>query len=71
LAVGGSGDVLSGVITGLLAQRLDAFDAACLGAYLHGNAAAQYAYPSGLLMSELCDFLPQTIAQLREEFVGN
>ncbi len=39
LAKGGSGDVLSGVIAGLCAQGLSAFDGACLGAYAVGKAA--------------------------------
>ena len=39
LAKGGSGDVLAGLITGLLAQRLSAFDAASCGAYLLGVSA--------------------------------
>ena len=39
LAKGGSGDVLSGLITGLLAQGLPAFDAACCGAFLLGASA--------------------------------
>lgn len=39
LAKGGSGDVLSGIITALLAQGLCAFDAALLGVWLHGTAA--------------------------------
>ena len=38
LATGGSGDVLTGLITALLAQGLDAFDAARLGAWVHGLA---------------------------------
>lgn len=38
MATGGSGDVLTGVIAALLAQGLTAFDAARLGAYLHGRA---------------------------------
>ncbi len=39
LAKGGSGDVLTGLITGLLAQGLNPFDAACAGAYLLGVSA--------------------------------
>ena len=39
LATGGTGDVLTGVVGALLAQGLDAVDAATLGAYLHGAAA--------------------------------
>jgi NAD(P)H-hydrate epimerase len=38
LAKGGSGDVLTGLLGGLLAQGMDAYDAACLGVYLHGLA---------------------------------
>lgn len=39
LATAGSGDVLTGIITGLLAQKYDPVDAAILGVYLHGLAA--------------------------------
>lgn len=39
LAKGGSGDVLTGIITGLLSQSVTPFDAACVGAYLLGSAA--------------------------------
>lgn len=38
MATGGSGDVLSGIIGGLLAQKMELFEAAALGAYLHGMA---------------------------------
>ncbi len=41
LAKGGSGDVLTGLIAGLLSQGLEPFDAACLGAYLLGTSADQ------------------------------
>jgi ADP-dependent NAD(P)H-hydrate dehydratase / NAD(P)H-hydrate epimerase len=65
LSVGGSGDVLSGVIVGLLAQGMAPYEAACLGAYLHGAAGGMYGKPSGLLMGELADLLPEVMGRLR------
>lgn len=38
LAVGGSGDILTGLIAAMICQKIPAFEAACLGAYLHGKA---------------------------------
>jgi ADP-dependent NAD(P)H-hydrate dehydratase len=64
MATGGSGDVLTGVIAGLLAQGLPPFDAARLGVYLHGLAgdlSAQRIGPAGLLARDLLDDLPKAL----------
>jgi NAD(P)H-hydrate epimerase len=60
MAVGGSGDVLGGIITGLLAQGMEPYDAAVLGGFLHGAAgqlARDYWGDAGLLASELADWV--------------
>lgn len=70
LASGGTGDVLAGVIAGLLAQGLDAFDAASLGVFLHGQAAEDVRHAlgsTGMLASDLLPALPLAIKQLRGE----
>lgn len=59
LASGGSGDVLTGLIGGLLAQGLDAFSAASLGAWLHGRAAELIAKSQGTAGMIASDLLPQ------------
>ena len=51
LATGGTGDVLAGMILGLLAQNVDPFSAACAATWLHG-AAATTAGP-GLIADDL------------------
>ena len=69
LAVGGSGDVLAGVIAAYLAQGLEPFEAAVLGGYLHG-AAAQLASTvygdAGLLAGEIADWIPKVRRRLLE-----
>ena len=68
LASGGTGDVLTGIIGGLLAQGLSPFDAASCGVYLHGLAAETLTSRrgnAGILASDLIDCLPQTIMQIR------
>ena len=59
MASGGTGDVLTGVIAGLLAQGLGAWDAACLGVGLHARAGdlAARAGERGLLASDLFPYL--------------
>jgi NAD(P)H-hydrate epimerase len=62
LATAGSGDVLAGMIAGLLAQQMSAFDAACCGAWLHGDAASRFG--PGLIAEDLPEMLPQVLGGL-------
>jgi NAD(P)H-hydrate epimerase len=69
LATAGTGDVLSGVIGGLLAQRLNPFDAATVGVYLHGLAGERLARrmgPDGLLAGDLLPIFPKVLRQISE-----
>lgn len=61
LAKGGSGDVLSGMIGGLLARGVTPFRAGCLGVYLHGLTAEEYVKhrsSSSMLATDILDMLP-------------
>ncbi len=62
LAKAGTGDVLAGMITALRGQGLKAFDAACLGVYLHGLAgtlaAERVGAASGVLASDVVAAIP-------------
>ncbi|NJL30266.1 MAG: NAD(P)H-hydrate dehydratase, partial [Phycisphaerales bacterium] len=65
LATAGSGDVLTGLIAGLLAQGMSPFEATVLGVYLHGLAGDLWANqfgPVGLTATGLLDLLPKTLA---------
>jgi ADP-dependent NAD(P)H-hydrate dehydratase / NAD(P)H-hydrate epimerase len=62
LATAGSGDVLGGMILGLLAQAMPAFAAAAAGVWLHGAAAAEFG--PGLLAEDLPDLLPGVLRRL-------
>ncbi|HEY2676738.1 MAG TPA: NAD(P)H-hydrate dehydratase [Steroidobacteraceae bacterium] len=67
LATAGSGDVLGGLILGLLAQGMDAFHAAAAGAWLHGAAAAEFG--PGLIAEDLPEQIPAVLRRLaRDEY---
>lgn len=67
MASGGSGDVLTGVIAALAGQGLGAFDAAVLGAWVHGRAgdlAAAELGMTALTATDLLDYLPAAFREL-------
>jgi NAD(P)H-hydrate epimerase len=65
LATAGSGDVLTGLVTGLLAQRMPAFEAACAAVWLHGECAN--AFGIGLIAEDLPEILPKVLRKLLAE----
>lgn len=62
LATAGSGDVLAGFITGLMAQNMPSFEAACAGVYIHGLAGE--AVGAGLISEDLPEQMPKIMAGL-------
>ncbi|HMA48295.1 MAG TPA: NAD(P)H-hydrate dehydratase [Magnetospirillaceae bacterium] len=65
LATGGAGDVLAGLIGGLLAQGMPVFEAACAAVWIHGAAASFFG--PGLVAEDLIDYLPRVLSKLRED----
>jgi hydroxyethylthiazole kinase-like uncharacterized protein yjeF len=68
LASAGTGDVLAGIIGGLLAQGLTPYDAARLGVYVHaaaGDRVSEWTGSSGLLASDLHAEIPRVVEALR------
>lgn len=66
LATAGAGDVLAGIIAGLLAQGVPAYEAACIGVWMHGEGARE-AGP-GLIAEDLTETLPAVFRRLYDMF---
>ena len=67
MATGGTGDVLTGIITALICQGLSPYDAARMGAYVHGLAGDLAAAELGevsMIASDLVEYLPRAWRQL-------
>jgi NAD(P)H-hydrate epimerase len=70
LASAGTGDVLAGVVVGLLGQGLSLFDAASLGVYLHARAGERVKDQIGdvgVLASDILPELPRVIQEIKNE----
>ncbi len=62
LATAGSGDVLAGLVGGLLAQGMPAYEAACAGVWIHGELGHEVG--PGLIAEDLAEVLPQVYRRL-------
>ncbi len=67
MATGGMGDVLTGIITSLLAQKYTPEEACLAGVYIHGKAGDELAQPKRMnvvLPEQVAEYLPIVMAKL-------
>jgi NAD(P)H-hydrate repair Nnr-like enzyme with NAD(P)H-hydrate dehydratase domain len=62
LATGGSGDVLAGMVLGLVAQKMPVFEAACAAAWTHGRIAALHG--PGLIAEDIVAGIPAILQEI-------
>ena len=65
LATGGSGDVLAGMITGLISQKMDIFEACCAAVWIHGEIAKIKG--PGLIAEDIPEVIPKVLKNLNKE----
>ena len=64
LATGGSGDVLAGMITGLIAQKMDIFNACCAAVWIHGEIGKLKG--PGLIAEDLPEMIPKVLQKIKK-----
>lgn len=70
MAKGGSGDVLSGIISSLMAQGISVFEASCIGVYIHGlsgDYAAKELSKTSMLPRDIIEFLPKAFKAFEDK----
>ncbi|MEM6498457.1 MAG: NAD(P)H-hydrate dehydratase [Pseudomonadota bacterium] len=68
LATAGSGDVLAGFITGLLAQQMPAWESACSAVWMHGACATHFG--PGLIAEDIPETVPQVLQELLRDIAS-
>lgn len=72
MAKAGSGDVLTGIIAGLIAQNMDIFEASCLGCYLHGlsgDIAKEKLTEYSVMAEDLISFIPEAVKKYLNSYI--